>query len=103
MDSELKSLLEENLQISKENNKMLHKMRRAARWAFLWRILLWAIILGLPVYLYYLYLPVIQTAIKPFLPATKGTAGKAQESFFGLPLSPEQLQEILKQYKTLAP
>lgn len=91
-DPSLKILLEENLRINKENNKMLHKMRRAVWWGVLWKIIVWAIILGFPLYLYYAYLPVVQTFIKPFM-STTTAQGSVEPSML------EQLQELAKKYK----
>lgn len=51
-EREIKELLE----LTRENNKLLHKIRRHAVWGSVFSILYWAFILGVPVVLYYYYL-----------------------------------------------
>jgi hypothetical protein len=53
MDEYIRRLLQENLELSRENNKLLHKMRRAAAWSFFFRVLWIAILIGVPVFLYF--------------------------------------------------
>ncbi len=45
MDGDVKNLLEENLRISKENNLMLLKLLKAQKWAQIYRVVYWAIII----------------------------------------------------------
>ena len=56
MDEEGKRLLRQNLELSRENNKMLKRIRRDARIGLLFRILWIAIIIGVPVFLYFTFL-----------------------------------------------
>ena len=53
MDEEFKVLLRKNLELSKENNRLLKKLRRNAIIGNVLRLIWWAIIIGLPVYLYF--------------------------------------------------
>lgn len=53
---ELKTLLRENQRLLLENNVMLHKLRRGAMWATAFRVVWFAIIVGLPIALYYFLL-----------------------------------------------
>ncbi len=74
MSPEEKVLLERTLRLSEENNKILHKIDRKAKWAFLWGVIKIAIIV-VPLVLGYLYL-------QPFL-------APAMESF-------DQIKELLE-------
>lgn len=56
MDADIKKLLEQNLQITKNNNRMLRTMRRNAFYGTVIRILFFIIILGVPTYIYFTYL-----------------------------------------------
>lgn len=56
MDEEGKRLLRQNLELGRENNKMLKRIRRDARIGLLLRILWIAIIVGVPVFLYFTFL-----------------------------------------------
>jgi len=72
MSPEEKVLLERTLKLSEENNSILHKMQRAARWAILWGFIKVAIII-VPLVAGYLFL-------QPFL----GQAMDNLESVKGL-------------------
>lgn len=56
MDQEIKDLLQKNLELSRENNKLLRKMRRASIYGGIVKVIWWAIIFGVPVYLYFAFL-----------------------------------------------
>ena len=60
MDEEFKVLLRKNIELSKENNRLLRKMRRNAIIGNILRIIWWAVIIGLPIYLYF-------TVFQPYL------------------------------------
>jgi hypothetical protein len=53
--------LHEIYQLVRENNKMLHAMRRSAFWGGLFKIALYLLALGIPLWLYFSYLmPVVK-------------------------------------------
>lgn len=60
MDEEFKVLLRKNLDLAKENNRLLKKMRRNAIIGNVLRIIWWSVIIGLPIYLYF-------TVLQPYL------------------------------------
>ena len=53
---EIKELLRQNQALIKENNEMLHKMRRSAMWATIFRVVWFCFIIGVPLALYYFFL-----------------------------------------------
>lgn len=53
MDPELKELLRQNLEISKETNEMLRDLHSKARWGRIFRILYWVIIIGTTLGVFY--------------------------------------------------
>ena len=57
MDPESKKLLEETLKLAKENNDILHSMRRSMRIQRIMSILYWVLIIGSTVGAYYLIAP----------------------------------------------
>lgn len=66
MNPEEKILLERTLKLSEENNQILRKMRRAARWAILWGFIKVAIVV-VPLVIGYLYLqPFLDQALENF-------------------------------------
>lgn len=66
MDSDLKKMVEESLELSKENNKILRSMRRAARWGNAFRIFYWIIIIASMLGAYYYFQPFIQVFEKQY-------------------------------------
>ena len=53
---DLKTLLKKNLDLTRENNVLLRKMRRMAIYGNIIKVVWLAIIIGLPVYIYYAFL-----------------------------------------------
>ncbi|OHA79118.1 MAG: hypothetical protein A2747_01285 [Candidatus Yonathbacteria bacterium RIFCSPHIGHO2_01_FULL_44_41] len=58
--------LDELLEITHENNKILRSMRRAQRWSSFFTFVYWAIILGSIFGVYYYFQPTIQKYMKTF-------------------------------------
>ena len=59
MDEETKNTVQATYKLAEENNEMLHKMRRSQKWATVWRIFYWAVIIILSFGTYYLIQPYI--------------------------------------------
>lgn len=56
IENETRKLLQENIEISRENNKLLKKLHRGAIISSILRIVYVAVIVGAPVFLYYTFL-----------------------------------------------
>jgi len=66
MNPEEKVLLERTLRLSEENNQILRKMQRTARWAVLWGFIKIAIVI-IPLVVGYIYLqPFFDQALKNY-------------------------------------
>ncbi len=63
MDEESKKLIEETLELAKDNNEMLHSMRRSMRIARIMSILYWIIIIGSAIGVYYYIQPYVDKAL----------------------------------------
>jgi len=96
-DKDMRDLLEESISVSKENNKILHSMRRSARFSFVGKILFWIIMLGIPAYLYITYLAPIVTSIVP----VGASGGNHILNALGLP-SVSSIQHTLDTAKNLS-
>ena len=58
------TLLEQTYTLAVENNKLLKKMRTGARIGFVFKLMFWAAMLGVPVWMYFTILqPVIQQSL----------------------------------------
>lgn len=66
MDPESKKLLEATYALEKENNKMLHSMKRSMVMARIMSILYWIIIIGISVGAYYYIQPYVNQIIKTY-------------------------------------
>jgi hypothetical protein len=86
------TLLEQTYAIVKENNRLLKGMRRSARIGIFFKILFWAAILGVPVWIYFtIAQPIIQQSLDA-LNQVQTVTGQVQN----LPqVSTDQLQRLL--------
>jgi hypothetical protein len=63
---DVRELLEKNLELNEENNKMLHTMERGARWTRILNIVYWIVIIGSALGAYYFLQPYIESVRKLF-------------------------------------
>lgn len=98
MEGDVQDLLRKNLELAKENNRLLKKMHRGAILGGLLKLVWLAIIIGVPVYLYLNYLaPIVeqvQEAAQTVQEAGQKAEGfqeKLQQQFGGT-----GLEELLK-------
>ncbi len=66
MDPESKAKLEEALSLAKENNKMLHTLKRSLIWGRVWHVFYWVIIIGSALGAYYYIQPYVEQMIKTY-------------------------------------
>jgi hypothetical protein len=85
----LKEMVEENLELARENNRMLHKLRRSAFIGNILRLMWWAVIIGVPLYLYL-------TVLKPYLDALGVSYEGLRVQLEGLRNLPILLEEFFK-------
>jgi hypothetical protein len=82
MDEETKKMLEETLALSKENNKILHSLRRSLRMQRIMTILYWVFIIGSAVGAFWL--------VQPYIDAITGSSSGSQSG-----------SDLLKSYQDL--
>ena len=78
MDPEERALLERSLKLTEENNQILRKMRRTARWAVVWGFIKVLIII-VPLVVGYIYL-------QPFFEQIAASYGTLKEFLNALPV-----------------
>ena len=66
MDSDLKKAVEESLELSRENNKILRRMQSNLRWGRAFRIFYWVIIIGSMLGTYYYFQPFFEDLLKRY-------------------------------------
>ncbi|HRH55955.1 MAG TPA: hypothetical protein PK609_03775 [Candidatus Paceibacterota bacterium] len=93
-NQEIKTLLEENIAVTKENNRLLREMRRNAILGLIAKVVIWLVILGVPLFF-------LSTYLGPLLETVSGQEGGGQlpAGLFGVP-NEEQVQQILDLYRT---
>ncbi len=66
MQPEEKEMLKKTLELSQENNKILHSMRRQMLTGRIFRVIYWVVIIGAAVGVYYYITPYIDSAISAY-------------------------------------
>ncbi|MGE5541334.1 MAG: hypothetical protein ACM3TU_03595 [Bacillota bacterium] len=90
----LESLLKENLELAKQNNRILRRMERNAFIGLIVKIVIWLLVLGVPIFFLSSYLTPLMAALQQ---QGNGTS-TVPAGVFGLP-SAAQFQQVLDEYK----
>lgn len=95
MESE-SELVRRTYELAKDNNRMLHAMRRNAFFSGVFRLILWVVAVGVPLYLYFVYFQPVVEQLMQSIGAMKaaGASAGAQAGQFSAQLS--NLQELLQ-------
>jgi hypothetical protein len=73
-DENLHEILEENLKLTKENNKILRKMQSAMRWGRVVKFFYWIIIIGISIGAYYYIQPLLDSLLETWQNVSKASA-----------------------------
>ena len=73
-----KQMLEEALRLARDNNHMLHAMRRHAFWGGIFKFIFWTAILVAPIWFYMTYLNATVEKMLHTIDQMQGTSAKAQ-------------------------
>ncbi len=90
--------LNEILRLTKENNKMLHTMRRNAFLGGVLKFAMWVALLVIPLWLYMQYLAPVMESMLDTINQIQGTRTSAQTQLTGLNDALQQLREQFPQY-----
>ncbi len=93
MDPELKRMLDETHALVKDNHRMLRALRRYQLVGFFGKIIIWALVLILPLYLYQQYLGPLVAKFSAF-----SETSVPSSMLFDLPTATE-LQKLINSYK----
>ena len=85
---ELYELVEENLKLAEDTNRILRDVRRTGRIAFWAKVILWTLVLALP----FIFIGPILDYLEPFF------QGVSPSLLLGVP-SQEQVQQAVEAYK----
>lgn len=86
--------LDELLELTRDNNKILHGIRRTQRWSSFFTVVYWAVILGSIFGTYYYFQPTIEKYMN-VLQTSMGTIQKLQKSVSGIPTDTQVVKNLL--------
>jgi hypothetical protein len=66
MESDEKEILEKTLELSQDNNKILHSIKRGMFWSRVMSVIYWIIIIGVSVGVYYYIQPYIDSLLNTY-------------------------------------
>jgi uncharacterized membrane protein len=66
MEPEEREMLKKTLELTQENNKMLHSIKSSMFWGKVMRIVYWVIIVGAGIGIYYYVEPYIDSAVNAY-------------------------------------
>jgi hypothetical protein len=89
---QIQALLNQNLTLLQENNRLLLNMRKWGRVAFWFKVAIWAVVLIAPLLLLPFVASLLPSAVSG-LPGIEGTSTSTAGSLFGLP-SPAAVLEV---------
>src|SRR3989338_2088830 len=96
MESNQNDLLRETYELARENNKMLHGMRRRAFLGGLLKLIFWIALIVAPIWFYQAYLsPVVDSMLKS-INQIGGASATAQSQF-------TELQNVLQKFQSQIP
>lgn len=87
--------LDELLEISHENNKILNSMRRVQRWRSFFTVIYWAVILGSVLGVYYYFQPTIQKYTEMFQ-TSLGIIQKFESSVGSVPTGMQSVKNLIE-------
>jgi|SRR3989344_3092257 len=90
--------LEEILRMTKDNNRMLHAMRRNAFLGSVVKFIMWAAFIIIPLWLYMQYLAPVMESMLNTMEQIQGTSASAQAQFGGMSESLQKLRDQFPQY-----
>jgi len=91
MDPREKALFEEMHELVQENNKILHRLQRSARWSKFLRFVYWVIIIGTSVGAYYY--------LQPYIDKLMGVYSGMQSDLNNVKGVTSQASDLLNQLK----
>ena len=85
-------MLKQTYALVKENNRMLHSMRRNAFLGGIFKLLMWAAFIIVPAYVYYIYLAPVMTSALAAMEAAQKSGAQVQTQFIDLQNTLKKLQ-----------
>lgn len=90
--------LDDILRLTKENNRMLHAMRRNAFLGGVFKFVMWAAFVIIPLWLYMQYLAPVMQDMMETMDKIQGTNASAQAQFSGVNDALQKMRDQFPQY-----
>lgn len=94
MDPEIRNMLQQNLDLARENNEMLKKIRSIQKWQQVYRIAYWVVVLGISFGAYYYLQPYLEKVLSIYTGQASAMNGLSK-SFSDV----NYLNQLLEQFK----
>lgn len=88
--------LQEIHRLALENNRMLHSMRRNAFLSGLVRLIVYAVLVIVPLWFYYVYMAPVVNSMLQTMQQIQGTGAQAQANFSSLEQAWKEFQQKLR-------
>jgi hypothetical protein len=86
--------LDELLELTRDNNKILHGIRRTQRWSSVFTVVYWAVILGSIFGTYYYFQPTIEKYVG-LVQSSAGTLQQLQKGVSNIPTDTQALKNLI--------
>ena len=86
--------MDELLRLTKENNRMLHSMRRNAWLGGIFKLVMWVVLFIVPLWLYLQYVAPMMAGMLETYQQLQGTSAQAQTQFGQMSAYMEQLKSL---------
>ena len=93
-EDEYEELVERTFRMTRENNQMLHSMRRNAFLGGILKLIIWVVLLGFPIWLYIQY-------VNPVLTNLVSAVGEVQQVGNDIGVQFEGVGDFLSQFKNI--
>ena len=97
-EGKLEEFWRRNLTVAEDSHRMLRAMRRSAFFGGVFRVIWWALIIGVPIVIYYLYLQPIVEQVTTTYGKVEQSASQIQNLAQNLESIPEPLRSVVQSF-----
>ena len=103
MDLSQDEMIKQTYALTRENNRMLHAMRRGAFFGGLLRMIMWLAFIIIPAWLYYVYLAPVMTSALAAMQSAQQSGAQAQTQLLDFEKTIKDLQSKIPNIPGLPP
>jgi hypothetical protein len=95
------SMIRETYRLAQDNNRMLHSMRRGAFLGGVFKVLIWGLMIGIPIWFYVVYLAPVAQSLNQSVQAVQTQSSNAQAQIKDLQGSLTNLEKSMPKLPSL--